>query len=210
MTYYSQTMLIAELSSMGITDSNVLNAITQVPRDHFMSAALANRAYENTALPIACEQTISQPFIVALMTQAVMTAKPNKVLEIGTGSGYQAAILSLLVEQVVSIERIKTLYETAKEYLAKQGYDNIICHYGDGFKGYPQGAPYDGILVTAASEKIPDALCQQLAEGGKLIIPVGGYGSQRLLEITREGENFHQKLLDHVIFVPLLPGTSTD
>lgn len=193
---------------MGITDMTVLNAVAKVPRDKFISDALADRAYVNAALPIDCEQTISQPFIVALMTEALMTVNPKKVLEIGTGSGYQAAVLSLLVKQVISIERIKTLHETAKARLRKLGYSNISCLYGDGFEGCKAHAPYDGILVTAASESIPNALCQQLAEGGKLILPVGSYGSQQLLEITREGDKFHRKHLDNVIFVPLLPGTS--
>lgn len=201
--------LLRRLQDAGIRDHRVLEAMRHTPRHLFVDEALASRAYEDVALPIGYGQTISQPFIVALMTQTLVDdiGQPGKVLEIGMGCGYQAAILSQLYYQVVSIERIKELFKKTRDRLSRLRYYNVQPIYGDGLQGWPQGAPYDAILMAAAPETLPDALLEQLKVGGRLIAPVGGRGFQRLVSIERQEEDYMQKVVEHVNFVPTLSGT---
>ncbi|MBI2383368.1 MAG: protein-L-isoaspartate(D-aspartate) O-methyltransferase [Gammaproteobacteria bacterium] len=199
--------LLDELRQWGIADERVLGALERVPRHEFLDDALKSRAYENNALPIGLSQTISQPYIVALMTQALLRdGVPRKVLEIGTGSGYQTAVLAELVPAVFSVERIKHLSETARRRLSALGYQNILFSYSDGANGWPSYAPYDGILVTAATERVPDALLEQLGVGGRLIVPVGPTGSQVLKRLRRTATGYESHDLCDVSFVPLLAG----
>jgi len=203
----AQQRLLEELRRQGIDDARVLAAINKVPRHAFVDDALKNRAYENNALPIGHAQTISQPYVVALMTQALLKGrKPQRVLEIGTGSGYQTAVLAELVPTVFTVERIKPLSEQARRRLAALHYRNIHFGYADGIGGWLPYAPYDGILVTAGSDSVPAALIQQLAPSGRLIIPVGPHGSQSLTMIERRGAGVREQSLGRVSFVPLLPG----
>jgi protein-L-isoaspartate(D-aspartate) O-methyltransferase len=181
--------------------------MNQVPRELFVSESQITQAYLDHALPIDCGQTISQPFIVALMTQHLLHGKRlKKVLEIGTGSGYQAAVLAQLVEQVYSVERIKKLYRQAKQLLALLGFANIQLHFGDGNLGWPEHSPYDGILVAAAAIATPPALLEQLKPGGRLIIPVEHNFGQDLKVITRIENEFVSQIVERVMFVPLLKG----
>ncbi len=199
--------LFRRLQAEGIQNLLVLDAIREVPRHLFIDEALASRAYEDTALPIGCGQTISQPYIVARMTEALLAGGAvRKVLEIGTGCGYQSAILARLAEQVYTIERIESLLFQARERFYKLGIGNIHARHGDGFEGWPQAAPFDGIVLTAAPDKIPQPLLQLLIPGGRLVLPVGGPGRQRLLCIQREGDQFTETELNAVSFVPMLPG----
>lgn len=199
--------LIQRLQEQGIANTAVLDRIRNVPRHLFVDEALASRAYEDTALPIGHGQTISQPFIVARMTEAILRAGvPDAVLEIGTGCGYQAAVVAGLVPQVYSIERLKPLAQKARQRFREMGIHNVKVRYGDGFKGWPGKAPFDAIMVTAAPPSIPNALLQQLSEGGRLVIPVGPPGLQELMLVTREGEQFVSQKLAAVSFVPLLEG----
>ncbi|MDJ0657288.1 MAG: protein-L-isoaspartate(D-aspartate) O-methyltransferase [Xanthomonadales bacterium] len=200
--------LVRRLADGGISDPRVLDAIASVPRHLFVDEALATRAYEDTALPIGRGQTISQPFVVALMTQALLTRGPlEKVLEVGTGSGYQAAVLSHVANQVFTIERIDELSRQARRRFRQSGLRNIRAKQGDGYQGWPQNAPYDGIMVTAAAGEVPEPLFEQLADGGILVAPVGPQNSvQRLLQYTRRGDRFEREDLGGVAFVPLLPG----
>jgi protein-L-isoaspartate(D-aspartate) O-methyltransferase len=199
--------LLRRLQSSGIQNLMVLDAIREVPRHLFIDEALASRAYEDTALPIGSGQTISQPYIVARMTEALIAGgSVNKVLEIGTGCGYQSAILARLIDHVYTIERIESLLFQARERFHTLGIGNIRAQHGDGFKGWPQAAPFDGILLTAAPDVIPQALLDQLSEGGRLVLPVGEQGHQRLLLIERNGDEFVQTELNDVSFVPMLPG----
>lgn len=199
--------LITLLKQKGIHNADVLAAINKTPRHLFVDTPLISHAYIDTALPIAHEQTISQPFIVALMTELLVTDKKlHKVLEIGTGSGYQAAVLAQLVDEVYSVERIEVLYKEATQRLAQLGLNNIFTKLDDGANGWPEHAPFDGIIVTAATTEIPQALLEQLANGGRLVIPVGQPSYQELQMITREGDNFTTQVLDAVVFVPLLAG----
>jgi protein-L-isoaspartate(D-aspartate) O-methyltransferase len=169
--------------------------------------ALASRAYEDTALPIGYNQTISQPYIVAVMTDLIISNSPQKVLEIGTGSGYQAAVLAALVPKVYTVERIEPLATQARQRFRKLGLRNVRASYTDGTEGLPDFAPYDAIITTAASESIPRALLEQLSvNGGRLVIPVGDRVRQSLMLVTRHGGTFEQEVLDPVIFVPLLSG----
>jgi protein-L-isoaspartate(D-aspartate) O-methyltransferase len=203
----SQQRLVDELRGQGIDDERVLAAIAKVPRHEFVDDALKNRAYENNALPIGHAQTISQPFVVALMTQALLRGrKPQRVLEIGTGSGYQTAVLAELVPTVYTVERIKPLSETARQRLAALRYRNIHFGYADGINGWMPYAPYDGILVTAGADMVPPALVKQLSGSGRLIIPVGPQGRQSLKMIERRGAGTREQDLGWVSFVPLLPG----
>jgi len=201
--------LLRRLKDSGIRDTRVLNAIRQTPRHLFVDEALASRAYEDVALPIGHGQTISQPFIVALMTQTLVqnVDQPGSALEIGTGCGYQAAILSQLFERVVTIERIKELYLKARDRLFELGYRNVTALYDDGLRGWPDNAPYDAILMAAAPERLPDTLLEQLADGGRLIAPIGGRGFQRLVYVERQGEDYPQRVVEHVNFVPIISGT---
>jgi len=198
--------LAQRLMGEGITDKNVLAAIAATPRQLFIDQALEYKAYENTALPIGHGQTISQPYIVAKMTQLLLANGPlNNVLEIGTGSGYQCAILAQLVEKVYTVERIKALQRQAKRRLRLIDLHNVAMKHGDGWQGWASKGPFDAIMVTAAPNEIPMELLQQLSDGGRLIIPVGGE-TQTLMIITREGERFTQQKVEAVKFVPLLAG----
>jgi protein-L-isoaspartate(D-aspartate) O-methyltransferase len=187
-----------------IGDGRVLDAIARVPREAFVPAPFQHSAYENIPLPIGYGQTISQPLIVALMTQALQLTGNEKVLEIGTGSGYQTAILAQLARHVVSVERIGPLAERAREVLRQLGYTNVEVHAGGEGLGWPAGAPYDAILVTAAAPEIPRELLDQLGPGGRLVIPVGGRDLQELVRIVKTPEGARRHNLGPCRFVPLL------
>ena len=189
----------------GALDARVLAALARVPREEFVPPNAKPYAYVNVPLPIGYEQTISQPFIVAAMTDLLRTKPDDVVLEIGTGSGYQAAILSLLVRQVYSIEVIEALAAEAKERLARLGYHNVEVRQGDGYGGWPEHAPFDGIIVTAAAPRVPPPLVEQLRNGGRLVIPVDGWGGQDLLVIEKDptGATSTRNVLP-VAFVPLI------
>lgn len=196
--------LLEELSREGITDPRVLDAIRRVPRERFVPEECRPYAYRNIPLPIGHGQTISQPFVVALMTQALQLRGTEKVLEVGTGSGYQSAILGELARRVVSLERIESLAEAARGRLAELGYSNVQVLVGDGSVGFPPEAPFDAIIVTAASPRVPQPLLEQLAEGGRLIVPVGSAHSQELLLYSLRGERLSASRLGPVRFVPLV------
>lgn len=199
--------LIRTLMSKGIQSQTVLDAIAKVPRHLFVPPELTDQAYFDGPLPIGHGQVISQPYVVARMTECLLAnTNVRKVLEIGTGSGYQAAVLAELVETVYSIERIKTLYETANKRLENLHFDNVILHYGDGIKGWPEHAPYDGIIVTAGIDVVPLRLLEQLRVGARLVIPIGGAYGQYIDVITRTEEGFQTESYDAVRFVPLLSG----
>ena len=199
--------LVERLRGEGIKSEQVLQVIRTTPRHLFMDEALSSRAYEDTALPIGHGQTISQPYIVARMTEALVAdVVPQRVLEVGTGSGYQTAILAQLVPEVFSIERIQFLQNQARQRLGQLRLHNVRLHHGDGNLGWPQHGPFDGIIVTAAPTEVPQELLQQLSESGRLVIPTGPAGSQKLLVITRLGNEFQRELLDWVSFVPLIEG----
>lgn len=200
--------LVKRLFEKGIRDERVLAAIKQLPRHLFMDEAMASRAYEDTALPIGHGQTISQPYIVARMTEALIAGNlPKKVLEVGTGSAYQAAVLGQLVASVYTVERIRALFEKSQQLLKRLAYKNIHASYSDGTLGLSQRAPFDAIIVTAACNQIPEALCEQLAPGGRMVIPVGDTNNtQSLLLITRDQTGFQSEVLDLVKFVPFLAG----
>jgi protein-L-isoaspartate(D-aspartate) O-methyltransferase len=206
--------LIAGLRAGGrfappIRDERVLAAMQNVPRHLFVDEALATRAYEDTALPIGRGQTISQPWVVARMTEALLeSGVPRSVLEIGTGSGYQAAVLAQLVGQVYTVERIDELQRLARRRFRKLGIENVKCRYDDGRVGWSEHAPFDAIIVTAATAALDPALVDQLAPGGVLIAPVGGSGGQQLLRLRRTEEGVQQEVLGSVVFVPLLGGTA--
>ena len=198
---------MTRLREQGITDNEVLERIRGVPRHMFVDEALASRAYEDTALPIGHGQTISQPYIVARMTQSLLEAgKPRKVLEVGTGCGYQSAVLAPLVATLYSVERIAALQVKARKILRDLRIANVYMKHGDGFEGWAAYAPFDGIIVAAASYAVPPALLEQLADGGRLVIPVGNDREQQLLRITRRGDRYEREVLGPVIFVPLLQG----
>ena len=203
--------LIAELRNSGITDENVLAAIASVDRERFVTQTFAERAWENTALPIAFGQTISQPLVVAAMTEALRVGPRMKVLEIGTGSGYQAAVLARLARRVYSVERFKPLSKAAERLLLDLGIYNVVVDINDGSKGWPGQAPFDRIIVTAAMETIPDGLLDRLEPGGILIAPVGPHhGIQTLVRVTRTASGFERKELVDVRFVPALPGIARE
>ncbi|NLG76354.1 MAG: protein-L-isoaspartate(D-aspartate) O-methyltransferase [Xanthomonadaceae bacterium] len=199
--------LVQRLRDQGISNPAVLDQIRNVPRHLFVDEALATRAYEDTALPIGQGQTISQPYVVARMTEAVLeNASPRKVLEIGTGCGYQTAVLSPLVGFIYSVERINVLLDRARARFRELRIQNVHVRHGDGFQGWPTHAPYDAILMAAAPLAIPRALFDQLAPGGRLIAPVGPEGRQQLVRVTKRGEELHTESLGLVSFVPLLQG----
>jgi protein-L-isoaspartate(D-aspartate) O-methyltransferase len=199
--------LVMELRRGGVSDKAVLAAIETVPRDAFVPEMFKPRAWENVPLPIAAGQTISQPLIVALMTQALALGKQMKVLEIGTGSGYQTAILARLCRRVYSIERIPELLAGAETLLARLRIRNVTTRLGDGSKGWPEQAPFDRIIVTAAAAKVPEALLNQLAIGGVMVCPVGGEGDdQVLVRVRRDEAGFAHEFLTGVRFVPLVEG----
>jgi protein-L-isoaspartate(D-aspartate) O-methyltransferase len=200
--------LVQRLRDQGIANLAVLDRIRNVPRHIFVDEALGTRAYEDTALPIGFGQTISQPYIVARMTEALLEGGPlENVLEIGTGCGYQTAVLAPLVGRLYTIERIEPLIARAKERLKELGVRNVRFRHGDGSLGWKAHAPYDGILAAAAPLTVPDALLRQLEVGGRLIVPVGPEGEQELLRFTRREQRIDRESLGAVAFVPLLGGT---
>ena len=203
----TRTRLIDRLSHRGIQNERVLNTMLETPRHLFVDEAISHKAYEDTALPIGYEQTISQPYIVALMTEMILenSGPLNKVLEIGTGCGYQTAILSQLVKWVFTIERIGNLQQEARDRLGGLGYRNISYLNADGFLGWSSNQPFDGIIVTAAPDSIPEALLEQLAVNGGLVIPVGGH-DQYLKKITRTHKGHQEEIRNAVRFVPMLKG----
>ena len=200
------------LRRRGISDQAVLRAMEEVPRENFVTANFVDSAYADQALPIECGQTISQPFVVAYMSEQLQVGRDHRVLEIGTGSGYQAAVLSRLAREVVTIERYRTLADTAAERLKALGYTNVTVRLGDGMAGAPDLAPFDRIMVTAAAEDIPNALVAQLAVGGRMVLPIGPrHDAQYLVKLTKgpEGELTREELIA-VRFVPLLPGKARE
>jgi protein-L-isoaspartate(D-aspartate) O-methyltransferase len=197
--------LIKQLLNQGIRDERVLAAVANVPREAFVDEAFAHQAWENMALPIGFGQTISQPYMVARMTEQLMMVQPTTVLEIGTGSGYQTAVLAQLVGHVYTVERIKTLQYQAKRRLQRLDLHNVSTRHGDGWAGWPTKAPFDAIIVTAAARMVPDALIHQLRDGGRLIIPVGE-SRQELLLIEKSGMRVRTQVLEAVRFVPLVHG----
>lgn len=200
--------LVKRLEEQGIRNAMVLDAIRQIPRHIFVDEALASRAYEDTALPIGHGQTISQPFIVARMTEALVQTGPlDKALEVGTGSGYQAAVLSYFAETVYTVERIEPLLLQARRRFIEMRRRNIRASHSDGTWGWPDHEPYDGIIVTAAPVEIPKSLLLQLQIGGRLVMPVGQSGDQQLVLITRTETGFEKEILNQVSFVPMLGGT---
>ena len=199
------------LRRRGISDKAVLRAMDAVPREHFVAPTLSDVAYADQALPIDCGQTISQPYVVAYMSEQLMVRPQHRVLEVGTGSGYQAAVLSRLAREVVSIERYRTLAETARIRLATLGCGNVEVILGDGLEGSPVRAPFDRIIVTAAAESIPEVLVGQLADDGVMILPLGPHsGAQELVRLSKTAEGLKQEALLSVRFVPLLPGRARE
>ncbi len=197
--------LIQRLRDNGILDERVLAAVLNVPRHLFVDEALASRAYEDSSLPIGHGQTISRPYIVARMTEVLFAnGHLNKVLEVGTGSGYQTAILLALTDAVYSVERIEPLHKIARQRLQSLGYRDFRLNLSDGTWGWPEHAPYDGILVAAAPDAIPMALCEQLAPGGRMVIPIGEHQTQELVLVTRDSRGFTTEQLGLVNFVPLV------
>ncbi len=199
--------LVKRLRDHGIDDERVLEVIGSLPRHIFVDEALAHRAYEDTALPIGHGQTISQPYIVALMTAKLLNEPRDRILEIGTGSGYQAAVLARLVKRVYTVERIAALIERAQSRFRALKLRNIRVKYDDGSLGWPEQAPFDGILVTAAAREVPAALIEQLAIGGRMVIPVGDDDGQELRIIDRTPDGVREERVEFVRFVPLLRGT---
>jgi protein-L-isoaspartate(D-aspartate) O-methyltransferase len=204
--------LVERLREQGIHQPAILEQIRSVPRHLFVDEALSSRAYEDSALPIGQGQTISQPFVVALMTQALLEKDGElqqlpKVLEIGTGCGYQTAVLAPLVQHLYTIERILPLLQSTRQRMRELGIRNVRFRHDDGFRGWPGQAPFDGIIVTAAPGEVPEKLLEQLAVGGRLILPVGpARGSQKLLRITRTSAGYEREKLTGVSFVPMLQG----
>ncbi len=202
----SGEILAQKLHAEGIKDQNVLRAIALSPRHIFIPEILAHKAYDNTALPIGQGQTISQPYIVAKMSELLIADKtPESILEIGTGSGYQTSILAQLTPRVFSVERIKALQWQAKRKLQSMDLHNVSMKHGDGWQGWASKAPFEAIIVTAAASSVPQALLDQLADGGRLVIPVGDQ-AQVLKIITRHGDQFQEQQIEAVKFVPLVPG----
>jgi protein-L-isoaspartate(D-aspartate) O-methyltransferase len=201
--------LVQRLKDQGITNLSVLDRMRNVPRHIFVDEALGSRAYEDTALPIGFGQTISQPYIVARMTEAILEGGPlTNVLEVGTGCGYQTAVLAPLVDRIYTIERIEPLSTRAKERIKELGIRNVRFRHGDGSLGWKANAPFDGILVAAAPLVVPEELIKQLKVGGRLLVPVGGEGQQELIRFTRKEQRVERQSLGPVAFVPLLGGTA--
>ncbi len=199
-----QEMVEKQIKARGITDAKVLAALRTVPRHLFVSEALMDQAYSDFPLPIGEQQTISQPYIVAEMTQSLQLSPDDRVLEIGTGSGYQAAILSQIVYRVYTIERIHSLYIKTRKLFDKLGYHNIVTRYSDGTTGWKDEGPYDAIIVTAGSPEIPAVLVNQLTIGGRMVIPVGSQHSQDLIKIVRDESGIHQTNMGGCRFVKLV------
>ena len=205
----TRNRLVVRLRDQGISDEKVLGAINEIPRHLFVDEALAHRAYEDTALPIGFNQTISQPYVVAKMTEALVCGPPiKKVLEIGTGSGYQTAILAQLVEEVFSVERISGLIKRARRILGDIGYRNISFKHADGSLGWESQAPFDSIIITASPRTVPESLLNQLRDNGSVIAPVGDGNKQDLVLFKKTGADFTKTIMEPVKFVPLLAGTS--
>ena len=204
-TYYRLKMVETQLTSRGISDTRVLEVMRSVPRHRFISGYSLAEAYSDQPLPIASGQTISQPYIVALMCELCELKGGEQVLEIGTGSAYQTVILSLLAKEVYSVERIGSLYSSARQLIEKYGNPNVSLIYGDGYEGYSAKAPYDAIIVSAAPNTVPPLLKEQLANGGTLVAPVGG-GHQHLKVIKKNGNVFSERTWGSVRFVPMLKG----
>jgi protein-L-isoaspartate(D-aspartate) O-methyltransferase len=199
------------LRRRGISDAAVLRAMEEVPREHFVAPGMAESAYEDQALPIACGQTISQPYVVAYMTEQLHLRPLDRVLEIGTGSGYQAAVLAKLAREVVTVERYRTLAETARKRFDQLGIRNIEVITGDGFLGAPNHAPFERIIVTAAAEEIPQTLVDQLAPDGIMVLPLGPHGGpQQLVKLTKTEEGLKREDLILVRFVPMLQGKARE
>jgi protein-L-isoaspartate(D-aspartate) O-methyltransferase len=208
----SRARLIDRLRGLGIENDTVLAAMEKVPRHQFVDEAMTSRAYDDTALPIGYGQTISQPYIVAQMTQLLIAdGLPDNVLEIGTGSGYQGAVLAEILPSIYTVERIEPLYERARRRFAELGYRNVRARLArDGVLGLPDYGPFESILVTAGAENLPTSLYEQLADGGRMIVPVGPTGDQRLIVVRRDGGYFEQEVLDAVSFVPLIEQRSDE
>ena len=197
--------LIMELRRQGIRDDGVLRAIEQTPREMFVPDAFRDQAYDNVALPLAQGQTISQPYVVAFMTEALQVTPRSRVLEIGTGSGYQAAVLARLVRQVYTVERYRSLAQAAQERFKALGFnDKVLCRGGDGMRGWPEAAPFDRILVTAAAPEVPAALMEQLAPDGILVAPIGSASEQDVVRYVRTPNGIMSDRLLAVRFVPLV------
>ena len=202
---------LLSLRRRGIGDQRVLRALDEVPREYFVGTDYVDAAYADQALPIDCGQTISQPFVVAYMTEQLEIGPQHRVLEIGTGSGYQAAVLSRLAREVITVERYRTLADTARTRLETLGYDNVTVVVGDGLSGHPDGAPYERIIVTAAAEEMPKPLVEQLADGGIMVLPLGPHGgAQRIVKLTKTKDGMAREDLIWVRFVPLLPGQARE
>lgn len=199
-----EEMVKRQIEARGINDIGVLGAMRNVPRHRFVSEALRDQAYGDFPLPIGDQQTISQPYIVAEMTQALQLGAEDRVLEIGTGSGYQAAVLAEIAYRVYTIERIHSLLIRARRIFDELHYHNIITRLGDGTKGWPEEAPYDGIIITAGAPRIPDALIAQLAPGGRMIVPVGDQHSQELVKVFKDEKGIHRTNLGGCRFVKLI------
>ncbi len=198
-------MVERHLVRRGIRDPGVVSAMSTVPREAFVPPEMRVYAYRDAALPLSAGQTISQPYIVAAMAEALQLKPEDRVLEVGTGSGYAAAVLSLLAATVDTVERIPELADTAAERLERLGFDNVSVHLGDGSRGWPANAPYDGICVAAAAPDVPEALLDQLNDGGRLVVPVGPLtGPQRLVRVRKEGDRWAEDPLGEVRFVPLV------
>ncbi|HET7789837.1 MAG TPA: protein-L-isoaspartate(D-aspartate) O-methyltransferase [Gemmatimonadales bacterium] len=197
-------MLVTQVTSRGVRDPRVLAALARVPREWFLPDALAPRAYEDGPLPIGAHQTISQPYIVALMTECLAPRRTHRVLEIGTGSGYQTAVLARLARHVYTIERIPTLLAEAERRFSRLGLRNVLARLGDGAQGWPEAAPFDRIIVTAAAPRVPEPLMDQLAPEGRLVIPVGDAAAQELLVVERAPAGWRERRVEGVRFVPLI------
>ena len=203
--------LIMELRQEGISDTRVLSALERVPRELFVPPSFAERAYDNTVLPISHGQTVSQPFVVAFMSEALRVGERARVLEVGTGSGYQAAVLARLCRRLYTIERYRSLLKDAEGRFAELGISNITTRHGDGAKGWPEQAPFDRIIATAAAAEIPPALVDQLTPDGIMVLPVGESGwSQQLVRVTRRDDGYECEELLPVRFVPLVEGVVRD
>jgi len=197
-------MVEDQLRRRGIHDQRVLEAMAKIPRHSFVSSEYQAAAYEDRPLPIGEGQTISQPYMVAVMTQSLELTGGERVLEIGTGSGYQTATLAELAKTIFSVERIQVLIQRAQKVLQNLGYENIFFLHGDGTKGWPENSPFEGIIVTAGSPEVPQMLTSQLADGGRLVIPVGPRYTQTLYKVTRKGNRFMEEDITGCVFVPLL------
>jgi protein-L-isoaspartate(D-aspartate) O-methyltransferase len=199
-----EVMVEKHLAGRGISDARVLEAFRKVPRHRYVPQPFTDSSYADSPLPIGAGQTISQPYIVALMTEALRLEGGEKVLEIGTGSGYQAAILAELCREVYTVEREEKLLERCRKILSEEGYKNIFYKHGDGTEGWEEKAPFDGIIVTAAAPDVPEPLKKQLADGGRVVIPVGTLYSQMLVMVEKNGEEFRHENLCGCVFVPLV------